>query len=398
MNVLTANEIKHPRTQPETASCSVAVLWIDWYAYHVSRFRAMVEHPALRGRVAGIEMVGGVGVHRGLKFREEIPTDLPVSTIFPDGDWSALSKWAVARGVWRELSRLNPEAVLVPGYYNLPALAAAVWARWKRRQSILLTESTEDDHQRTWWRETVKKILLRLLFDRAIAGGKAHRRYLQRLGLPENRIGRFYDVVDNQLFWNRAQAERVRHRPHEVGLPEHYFLYVGRLASEKNVHRLLSAYEQYRRNGGTWSLVMVGGGPEEKSLQAAADASQYNQDIYFEGLKSSSELAPYYAFAGCFVLPSTREPWGLVVNEAMAAGLPVIVSSACGCAEDLLYPGQNGFVFDPTSEAQLERCLQQVSDLSLLDWKQMGRRSLEAVSEYSPTAWASEVAKAAGCL
>src|SRR5260370_286081 len=73
----------------------------------------------------------------------------------------------------------------------------------------------------------------------------------------------------------------------------------------------------------------------------------YEEDMHFEGIKKAEEIAVYYAFANCFVLPSVREPWGLVVNEAMAAGLPVIVSHRCGCAEDLVIHNRNGYVFDP---------------------------------------------------
>lgn len=394
--MLIDEQINTPESTAMSTSCAVAVLWIDWYAYHVSRFQGLCNHPRLKNRVAGLEMVGGVGVHQGLKFREPIPGDLRVSTLFPDSNWGTLSHWQIARAVWSELNRLNPETVLVPGYYNIPALASAIWARVKRRRSVLMTESTEDDHQRVWWRELFKRCLIGGLFDWAIAGGAAHRRYLTRLGFPSNRIGRFYDVVDNEFFANRAQAERLRHRAYDVGLPEHYFLYVGRLAEEKNVKGLLAAYTEYRKTGGQWSLVVVGGGPEEQRLREAADSSGFAQDIYFEGLKTSSELAPYYAFAGCFVLPSTREPWGLVVNEAMAAGLPVIVSKACGSAEDLVVPGENGLVFDPTAPAELSRCLSHIGALSPAEWRRMSAQATSHVAQYSPDAWAEEVARIAG--
>ena len=353
--MLTAEKSSSVQPPLVTSSPRAVVLWIDWYPYHVARFEALWRHPGLHGAIAGIEMVGGTGVHQGLKFREEIPSELPVTTLFPKGSWAQVSKWRLARAVWQELSRQSPSNVFVPGYYNLPAVAAALWSRVKGRRSILMTESTEEDHQRSWWKELGKSILLKLLFSHAIAGGTAHRRYLKRLGFPADRTFRFYDVVHNHFFWNRAQADRVRFRAHELSLPEHYFLFVGRLAEEKNVGRLVNAYLRYRENGGSWSLVLVGGGPAEAELKSRAAASPFGKDIHFEGLRTSNELPPYYAFAGCFVLPSFREPWGLVVNEAMASGLPVMVSSACGCAEDLVHDGQNGFIFDPNSTEAFRR-------------------------------------------
>jgi 1,2-diacylglycerol 3-alpha-glucosyltransferase len=394
--MLTDNEIKSTNRGSSVSYCAVAVLWIDWYAYHISRFAGLCQHPRLSNRVAGIEMVGGVGVHQGLKFREPVPKGMPVTTLFPEGSWGALSKWKIAQAVWSELNRLNPQTVLVPGYYNVPALASALWARLKRRRSVLMTESTEDDHQRIWWREFAKSLIIRGLFQWAIAGGEAHLRYLKRLGFPVERVGRFYDVVDNEFFWNRAQSERLRHRAYEVGLPERFFLYVGRLAEEKNISKLLAAYQGYRERGGTWSLVLVGGGPEETKLKEVANRSEFRHDIHFEGLKTSGELAPYYAFASCFVLPSIREPWGLVVNEAMAAGLPVIVSTACGSAEDLVITGENGFVFDPHSVSELEQCLTRVTSLSAGEWRAMASASAARIAQYSPAAWAEEVARVAG--
>ncbi len=378
-----------------SSSCQVAVLWIDWYAYHLSRFQALCEHPELKGAVAGLEMVGGTGVHTGLKFREAIPESMPVTTIFPNSDWGRISKWKLASAIWKHLNRLNPSAVLIPGYYNVPALAAALWSKLKRRRTILMTESTEADHHRTWWRELSKQILICSLFDWAIAGGRAHRRYLEKLGFCPERIARFYDIVDNNFFRNRAQADRLRYRAHDFGLPDRFFLFVGRLAEEKNVEGLLTAYLNYRRSGGTKSLVLVGGGPLEARLRQLASKSAFSADIYFEGLKNSKELSPYYAFADCFVLPSTREPWGLVVNEAMAAGLPVLVSKACGCAEDLVIEGGNGFLFDPANLHQLAARLHAVESLTLGELRAMGRRSSEIVSHYSPEAWAGEVARIA---
>ena len=373
----------------------MAVCWIDWYAYHVGRFRGLAAHSSLAGKVAGIEVVGGTGVHTGLKFREPLPDSLPVTTLLPDSNWHDVSFWKLASLTWSALNRLNPSTVLVPGYYNAPGLAAALWGKLKRRRTVLMTESTEADHARHRVKEAFKGLLIRCLFDWAIAGGKPHRRYLEKLGFRPDRIGQFYDVVDNDLFRQGTDALRVRHRAADFGLPERYFLYVGRLAEEKNVGTLLSAYLEYRRTGGSWPLVVVGDGPLRAALEEASARSGFADTIHFAGLKGSRDLPAYYAFAGCFVLPSSREPWGLVVNEAMASGLPVIVSSACGCAEDLVAPSLNGFVFDPVDGKALTTSLSMVAERRPDELAAMGRHSSEVISRFSPAAWASEVARIA---
>jgi glycosyltransferase involved in cell wall biosynthesis len=373
----------------------VVVIWIDWYAYHVARFQGLIGNPSLAGQVAGIEMVGGIGVHAGLKFREDLPSALPVETLFPEKSWREVKGWKTAAAIWKQLNRHNAHVVLVPGYYTIAGLAAALWGKVKGRRTVLMTESTEEDHVRNGFKEGLKGLLIRFLFEWAIAGGQPHRRYLQRLGFPGDRIASFYDVVDNEFFSQRSQAIRKHSQAADFDLPARYFLYVGRLAEEKNLGGLLSAYLAYRQSGGDWPLVLVGDGPERRALEASAQASAYERDIYFAGLRSTAELPQYYAFAGCFVLPSTREPWGLVTNEAMAAGLPIIVSRRCGCAEDLLVEGKNGCSFDPSIEGDLAACLTAVGGLDDETLVSMGACSQEIISQFSPQAWAAEVARIA---
>ena len=109
-----------------------------------------------------------------------------------------------------------------------------------------------------------------------------------------------------------------------------------------------------------------------------------------EGLKSSTDLLPYFAFAKCLVLPSRREPWGLVVNEAMAAGLPVIVSRQCGCAENLVTPN-NGFLFSPDDQKTLTDCLAELENKSGSERLAMGQASRTIIAAFSLQRWVSEV-------
>ncbi len=379
------NSSKHP-------PCKLAVIWIDWYAYHVARMRGLMSAPTLAGRVCGIELVGGVGVHAGLKFREDLPADLPVHTLMPESSWSDAGQLRLARKLWQHLTQLDPDAVLVPGYYTLPAIAAALWARLHRRTSILMTESTADDHARVLWKEKGKSLLIRTLFDAAVTGGTAHQRYLEQLGFASSHVGHFYDVVNNASIASEVEALRRQHSASDFGLPETYFLYVGRLAEEKNISSLLNAWLAYRKAGGHWALVLVGDGPESSALRQAASSSPFAGDVHFVGLKNSRELPAFYAFAGCFVLPSKREPWGLVVNEAMAAGLPVIVSRRCGCAEDLVENGRNGFTFDPSADIQLLSCLEQISSSSPDSQASMRSHSLRLIHRFSPENFGLQIA------
>ena len=371
--------------------CDLVVLWIDWYAYHVARFRGILSVPSLAQHAVGIEMVGGVGVHAGLKFRQPLPAGLPIETLMPDADWLGADKLKLAAKVWRALARLNPKTVLVPGYYTLPALAAAAWAKLHGRTSVLMTESASYDHPRSALKERIKGTAIRLLFDWAVSGGKDHVDYLRQLGFPRTRIAGFYDVVENRLYGQHV-ALRADVRS---DLPDRFFLFVGRLSPEKNAVHLLRAWHSYRDAGGNWSLILAGDGPESAQLHAEASKSNHAAAFTITGLKSSGELLPYYAAASCFVLPSTREPWGLVVNEAMASGLPVLVSNRCGCARDLVVDGENGFTFDPGDGARLVQLLHTMEHLHPVALQAMGNRGREVIADYSPEHFGMEIARIA---
>ena len=380
---------RKPKTKP-----SIAVIWIDWYAYHIARFRAIVDHCSALD-VRGVELVGGAGVHQGFEFRQSDRDGLAVETLFPDQSWHGAGQFRIAVATWKKLNALDPAVVLVPGYYNAPALAAAVWARIRGRRTVLMTESTEQDHTRARWKEKAKAILIRALFGWAIAGGEPHLRYLAKLGFPIERVGRFYNVVDNQFYSRRADQCRAEQQAIDAGLPPHYFLYVGRLAIEKNILGLLEAFARYRAGGGTWSLVMAGDGPLRAEAAAYCEKQGMADQVRWMGMQSSEKLVKLYAFASCFVLPSTREPWGLVVNEALASGIPVLVSNRCGCVADLVEPGRNGWVFDPVAEGHLEQALWTMARLPEEERLRMGAASREVVSRYSPQAWAREVERIA---
>ncbi len=388
--VLKASAITSRRSMP--GRCRVVVIWIDWYAYHIARFVGLASHPELAGGVIGIELVGGIGVHAGLHFREDLPPELAVETLFPDKNWQDAGQLRIARALWQRLSALDPEVVLVPGYYTLPGIAAALWARVHGRKSVLMTESTREDHERSRLKEGAKSMLVRTLFTWAVAGGSRHRSYLAELGFPAERIARFYDVVDNDGLHQRAQQLR---REGNSPFPRPYFLYVGRLAPEKNLASLLDAYVAYRASGGSWSLVLVGDGPERSALMQQVAHSRYSAQVHFAGHQGSSALPLYYAFARCFVLPSTREPWGLVVNEAMACSLPIIVSSRCGCADDLVAAEENGYVFDPADTRQLAQTMSDMEKVSDQQWLQMSAQSLRRIAAYSPASFGEQIASIA---
>lgn len=292
------------------------------------------------------------------------------------------------------LESMVPDAVVVPSYSPPIMLAAARWAKRHGAVSIMMNETTGADHPRVWWKERIKRFMVRRYYDAAFVGGTATREYLLKLGMPRERIWEGYDVIDNDYFsreMKRALQHTERHRK-RAELPESYLLYVGRFSPEKNLSRLLEAYQSYReREPDGWGLVLVGDGPQREALYEKACVLGL-KDIVWPGFKHADELPVYYALASTFVLPSVSEPWGLVVNEAMACGLPVLVSNRCGSAWDLVSEGNNGYTFDPYDTEEIAELMLRLSRSSESERHAMREASREIISGYTPEMWAENLA------
>ena len=208
----------------------------------------------------------------------------------------------------------------------------------------------------------------------------------------------------------RHKAEEVRSQRSEVrqkyALPENYFLASARFIEKKNLARLVQAYAEYRRrsevrsqksevgnDNAPWDLVVLGDGPLKADLCRLISDLRLNEHVHLPGFKPYDELPVYYALANAFVHASTTEQWGLVVNEAIASGLPVIVSNRCGCAPELV--NGNGFTFDPTNEDELATRLLEMASLSDQERKQLGDNSYRIAANFAPERFGEGLERAA---
>ena len=203
------------------------------------------------------------------------------------------------------------------------------------------------------WRRLLKQLLFPLFFRIPIIffpGGTRQKAYFMRYGVPQNRIRIAQMTMDVKSFMTHIDCYRTEKKsflPNEKPL---VFLYVGRLESYKGVLELLEAFVLLSEKGVSSRLIIVGDG----SLQSQVESFvQRNSAIEYLGRLTGEELYRIYSSADVFVLPSLREQWGLVVNEAMAATLAVIVTDRVGCADDLVCEGQNGFIVPSNSPEKL---------------------------------------------
>ncbi len=365
----------------------VAVIWANYGPYHMARAQAL-------SKLKGVDPVFiELAVHDELRAWEVDKGSVSLITLM-DAPYDRCSAKELGHKVADTLESIRPDAVVTCGYDTAPMRAAARWARANGRASILMFATTEWDRKRPWWRELGKRWLIRRYYDSGFVGGRRHRQYLTKLGMPDQHVWERYNVVDNDYFARKAKEARLngQEQRDRLGLQERYFLYVGRFSPEKNPKGLLEAYRSYySAHSGGWGLVLVGDGPQFGELRRFARAVGLDH-IQWPGFKQIDELPSYYALGSGFVLPSASESWGLVVNEAMACGLPVLVSERCGCAADLVQEGRNGYTFDPHNVDELAERMSMLASLGQAERDTLARRSEEIIAGFTPEVWANNLA------
>lgn len=358
-------------TTPKTRR--VCVLWADLRPYHVARLNALHRRLQREGtELVAIEVTAPSRRVEAFAFQHH--------ALWADAPYDTLPAVDLRQRVGRALNHHQPDAVAITSYSTPDARAALAWCRHHRKTAVMLFDSRREDTERSRWREAIKRTLV-AQFDAALVAGTPQRAYAIELGIPPDMVFTPFDVVDNDRFAAGAAHPQSDRRG---------FLTVARLAAVKNLDGLLTAYRAYRSAvADPWPLWIVGDGPEREALQRQAPTS-----VTFVGQVETDDLVAWYGRAGAFVLPSHKDTWGLVVNEAMASGLPVIVSTGAGCAQDLVHEGANGYTFSPEDTDGLAAHLATLSTSSSHTRDRMGALSQEIIARFSPEAFADGLWKA----
>jgi 1,2-diacylglycerol 3-alpha-glucosyltransferase len=368
---------------------AVAVVFHHIGPYHHARLNAAAD----RLSVTGIEWSA-----KGYDAWEAAatPSRYHKVALFPEATDHYPDKPELRSALWSALEQATPDVVAVNGWNNFGSLIAANCCVRRGIPMVVMSESSHQDEARTWWKEAIKRRIVGL-YSAALVGGRRHVEYLVELGMPRERVFTGYDVVDNDYFERRVGE--IRDSSVEIrkkySLPENYFLASARFIEKKNLTSLTRAYAQYRdrlkgtgvtdpgySKGAPWDLVLLGDGPLRGSLNSQLSTLNLQKYVHLPGFKPYDELPVYYALANAFVHASTTEQWGLVVNEALASALPVILSDRCGCAPELV--NGNGFTFDPTNEGELTARLLNMASLSDEERKQLGENSHRIAANFAP--------------
>ena len=361
--------------------------------YRIPVFNALAQRPEIDLHVIFLAE-NDPGLRQWLVYKDEIHFSYQVLPSWRRrlGKYSLL----VNRGLAAALRAASPDVILCGGYNYPASWESMLWARRKGVRFYLWVESNAQDQRGgRIWVESLKRKFVRHC-DGFVVPGKASFEYVKSFGVEDESIFTAPNAVDTARF--AEEAARVRENDQRqraaLGLPERYFLFVGRLVLEKGVFDLLQAYgtlaAKLREEMG---LVFVGDGVARASLQRlAADIKPAR--VQFAGFAHREQLAAYYALADVLVFPTHTDTWGLAVNEAMACGLPIIATSAAGCTADLVSDAWNGRVIRAREIGQIASAMAQIAgdkELRLL----MGQRSRERIKGYSPEACAAGIAEAA---
>jgi glycosyltransferase involved in cell wall biosynthesis len=253
--------------------------------------------------------------------------------------------------LWR-CSKQN-DLIICNGYNHMAFLV--LWLFSGLNKCYIGIESDTPYYTSSGLKGLIKAIYLKLIFAHqkilGLPGGtNSHRELFLNYGMNKERIFFMPMMVDNEKYKQALKEERLLQTPIN-------FIFVGRLVEEKNPALLVKAFKNVLQTGSIANLTIVGEGNCSAEL---AKLSSGNPNIRLLGKKFGAALLSEYQKADVLVLPSSFEPWGLVVNEAMAAGLPVLCSSAVGAAHDLVAQPNTGWVFKVNSEEELTNQLMEI--------------------------------------
>lgn len=277
----------------------------------------------------------------------------------------------------------KPYDVVVIGGYSQPAFWKLLRHCWRKQRPYVMVTESHLKKRRNRLLKFLKNPFVRRVYRRSSANlvmGKAATEYVTYYGAQTEKIFPFPNLIDGPSYSTAVAQERQR-----LGAKTGpTILFVGALNRRKGVDLLLEAFISIEMKHPKAELLLVGTGVLEPTLRSMVRVMKLEDRVHFKGFIQPTDLPKIYAQGDLFVLPSLEEPYGAVLGEAMAAGLPVIASHAVGAAEDLVGHGENGLLVEPGNLSELSASL----DRLLSDPEGCARMSRE--SERRMKVWGHE--------
>ena len=345
-----------------TTPLRVVFCWAEVSGYAAACWRALARRPGIDLHVVHIDRLGTA------------PNPFDAGALL-DGLSNEMLNTSAAgldRRLLNAVADRDPDIVVLCGWVFWPYTRLVRAAPLKRARKLLGMD--------TPWRGTLLQRLARYRLahfirdvDLVVTAGERSAEYARRIGVDPDRLRSGYYGFDYCSFAS-AGARRPTAWPRQ-------FLYAGRYVPVKDLRTLVRAYELYRHQvEEPWGLTCRGTGPDARLLEGVPG-------VVDGGFAQPAQLPDIFAGHGAFVLPSRFEPWGVVIAEAAASGLPVVCSTACGAAADLVRPYYNGVLVPHEDPESLARALRWIHDHET-ELPSIGRRGQALADAFSADAWA----------
>jgi glycosyltransferase involved in cell wall biosynthesis len=302
--------------------------------------------------------------------------------------------YKLAIALVRDIIRTPSQLVVIPGYHRFEYWAMLFVCMVLGRKRAVFCDSTANDNPRNRLKDIAKRFFFRHC-DGFFCYGSRSEEYIRSYG------------IDPALIHHPCQAAALPHDYNSNAIRRHYeahsefsaespsFLFVGRLSKEKGLQDLLQAFSGVYERLPMARLVIAGSGELLNELRLKMAELKLDAAVSFIGVQSPQQIGDLLLKSTALVLPSHSEPWGLVVNEALSYGCPVVVSDICGCAPELVRDGLTGYTFaagkiDALSDAMLKAVILSKQRL------QTAKRCLDSIAQYTPERAACEILK--GCV
>jgi glycosyltransferase involved in cell wall biosynthesis len=294
----------------------------------------------------------------------------------------------------KDLIRNPCDLVVLPGYEHIEYWVMLSVCILLGRKRAVFCDSTKYDRPKYLLKEIAKGLFFRRCHGFFCYGSRS-KEYVLSYGVEEKRIrircqaAALPQAYDPENVLNEYRANPLKDSTSAK------FLYVGRLSIEKGLDDLLEAFKQIRGKFPEMTLDLVGAGPLQEKLSARVQSLGLEQSVKFLGPKNVNEIARLFVRSTALVLPSHSEPWGLVVNESLSYGCPVVVSNVCGCVPELVLDGVTGYSYPVRDVSALAQAMLNASRLST-DRLAVAQKCLDVIKDFAPDTAASQILD--GCI
>jgi glycosyltransferase involved in cell wall biosynthesis len=354
----------------------VAIVHTDFRLYWHPRIQALTEYLATKDIILYIVEIAGSGSPYYFFEKPTLKQD-NWHILFPEKKAEEVQPKLARKKVFGKLDELNPDVLISGPIAFYSGAAAVLWAVNKKKKLIVFDDARLIDVPRPWWINVIKRMIYSGV-DAIFCPSPEWIPTFKFFGFNEEQLFFGVDVVDNDFWRNKDKISDI-----QIGLPpEGYFITAGRQVKKKNLMFLLESYLNYITDqNNPRHLVVIGDGPENPDLRKFCEGKGLKDLVHFYSFMAQFELRKAFKSASWFILPSKYgETWGLVVNEAMASGLPVILSDQVGCASTIVKEAVNGFLFSPDNSEALAEILTKAAGMPEEQRLFFAKKSMEVIS------------------